>query len=219
MKIISFNTLHIKHEKQYNPNSQIFIDYPDDNVRLLKICEIILENIYTNTIICLQECSSKLLSFLVKRVPQSYNIFSAEIEVDEFMITISHRSLEVQYDYMPKYLYEKFAYGYLTISNDNFKIINCHLRPQFTVKNYDIFSEIKDVSTSKKCIVAGDFNENRNKLLKCLKTYSIPQFGITYKNKKDLDHIIFNFDAEFTPRVLDTYDVSDHCAICLDIIL
>ena len=45
MKIISFNTMYIDYEKEYNPDSKILKDYPDDKKRLLEICEIIRKNI------------------------------------------------------------------------------------------------------------------------------------------------------------------------------
>jgi hypothetical protein len=215
MKIISFNTLYINYEKKYNPNSQILLNYPDDTKRLLDICEIILINIKKDTIICLQECSGELLSFLNDKIDSSYTIFSQEIDEDVFIVTIAHTTFSFNYEHVPKSIYETIAHGYLVITNNNMKIINCHLIPKFAAKG-DMFSIIKDTSSEKKCIIAGDFNDKYKNIVKYLKGYSIPCFGSTYKTKKDYDHIIFNFDAECEIQKINTYSVSDHAAIIID---
>jgi hypothetical protein len=216
MKVISFNTLCINYEKKYNPNSQILIDYPDDNKRLLDICEIILKNIASDTIICLQECSEKLLFLLNDKIDKFYSIFSQEIDEGVFMVTITHLSLSFSQEDFPLSKYERFAHGFLVVSNNNMKIVNCHLLPRFVAKG-NVFSFIKDVSKDGKCIIAGDFNERYKNIVKNLPEYSVPYFGSTYKTNKGIDHIIFNFNADFTAEKLNTYKVSDHCAILVDL--
>ena len=215
MKVISFNTMYVKYEMKYNPTSKILSNYPDESKRLLSICEIILENIDINTIICLQECSSDLLYLLMQKL-SDYNIFSVEIDKDVFMVTISHTSLDFKQEHILKSNYDKIAHGYLILNNNNIKIINCHLIPRFAAKkDMDIFSIIKE-NCKEKCIIAGDFNEKRNNLLKYLPGFNIPYFGATYKNK-EIDHIILNFEAEVVANKINTYSVSDHEAIILDI--
>jgi endonuclease/exonuclease/phosphatase family metal-dependent hydrolase len=145
-----------------------------------------------------------------------YNIFSVEIDKDVFMTTILHSSLDFKQEYILKSNYDKIAHGYLILNNNNIKIINCHLIPRFAAKkDADIFSIIKE-NCKEKCIIAGDFNEKYKNLLKYLPEFNIPYFGPTYKNK-EIDHIIFNFEAEVVASKINTYSVSDHEAIILDI--
>lgn len=216
MRIVSFNTLYINYEKKYNPSSSIIINYPNDNDRLRDICKIILENINNDTVICLQECSRNLLIILNDKVDLlSYNIFSQEIDEDVFMITISPVNFYFKIENIPKNDYEKLAHGYLIIYNDNIKIINCHLIPKFAAKG-DIYPFINDTCVNKKCIVAGDFNEKYKNIIKYLRDYTVPYFGSTYKQNKDYDQIVFNFKSIFDIKKIDTYSVSDHCAISID---
>lgn len=217
MKIISFNTMYIDYEKKYNPNSKILKDYPDDKNRLLKICEIISKNTTNDTIICLQECSTLLLSMLKNKIDTQFTVFSLEIDTDIFLVTIAHNSLYLNDELLPKNIYEKFAHGFLIISNNDIRIINCHLKPKFVTKNNDSFLLIKNSSQTKKCIVAGDFNDKSNIFKNYLEGYTIPYFGPTYKNNKHIDYIIFNYGVKYEVKKLNTYSVSDHCAIFLEI--
>ena len=213
MKIISFNTLHISYEKKYNPNSQIILNYPNDNDRLLDIYKIISENINNDTVICLQECSIVLLNLLKNKI--TYDIFSQEIDDDVFMVTIAPSIFNFKIENIQKNKYENIAHGYLVMSNDNIRIINCHLIPKFAAKG-DIYSFINDTCADKKCIIAGDFNEKYKNIAKYLQEYTIPYFGPTYKKNKEYDQIIFNFKSIFDIKKIDTYSVSDHCAIMID---
>lgn len=216
MKILSFNTLYVNYEKKYNPESNILLNYPNDTDRLLDILKIILENINTDTVICLQECSYNLLNILKDNIDLIYyNIFSQEIDIDVFMITIAPVNYYFKMENMPKNKYEKIAHGYLVISNDNMRIINCHLIPKFAAKD-DIYSFINETCSDKKSIIAGDFNEKYKNIVKYLQEYSIPYFGPTYKKTKEFDQIIFNFKSIFDIKKIDTYSVSDHCAILID---
>ena len=216
MRIVSFNTLHVKYEKKYNPNSQILIDYPDDSKRMLKICDIILRNIDINTIMCLQECSNVLVNFLKEKLKDIYTLFADEIEEDVFMVTITSKYMGFQKEEIPDNKYEEIAYGYLVLKNQDLTVINVHLRPQFTVKNKNILTTIKNDVIGKKCIIAGDFNERSKNIINYLSTFMVPYFGITYKEKKGIDHIVYNFPVvNGISKVLDTYSVSDHCAISL----
>jgi len=217
MKIISFNTMYIDYEKEYNPDSKILKDYPDDKKRLLEICEIVSKNINHDTIICLQECSTLLLSMLKNKIDAEFTIFSVEIDTDIFLVTIAHVSLSFKDELLPKHLYKNVAHGYLIVSNNDIKIINCHLKPKFVTKNNDSFLVIKNSSQNKKCIVAGDFNDKSNIFKKYLEEYTIPYFGPTYKNKREIDYIIFNFKVKYEVKKLNTYPVSDHCAIFLEL--
>lgn len=216
MKIISFNTLYINYEKKYNPNSHIISNYPNDNDRLLYIYKFILKNIDIETIVCLQECSYELLNIFKNKIDLLfYDLFSQEIDQNVFMLTIAPVNFAFKIENIPKNKYENIAHGYLIITNDNVKIINCHLIPKFAAKG-DIYSFISGTCSDKKCIIAGDFNEKYKNIVKYLKEYSIPYFGPTYKKNKDFDNIIFNFKSIFDINKVDTYSVSDHCAIMVD---
>ena len=217
MKIISFNTMYINYEKKYNPNSQILLAYPDDGKRLLDICTIIVEYMSPDTIVCLQECSSKLIDFLMYKLDTSYAIFSQQIDEDVFMVTIAHKNLSFKIVKSLTDDYRLFAHGYLVISNDTIKIINCHLMPKFVAKK-NVFSIIKNSSPNDmKCIIAGDFNEKYKNITNQLQDYTIPFFGATYKKNKGIDHIVCNFQGEFHTQKIDTYSVSDHLSIILNI--
>lgn len=217
MKVISFNTMYIEYEKKYNPNSKFLLN-SDDNERLLEIFKIINKNLNIDTVICLQECDLQLLNMFKTLLSTNYSIFQDEIDNNIFMVTISHNSQDFKQEDMSKHIYKNTAHGYLIISNSVYRIINCHLIPKFAAKNQDRFAIIKEKSKNKKCIIAGDFNEKYNKLNNNFLNYSIPYFGPTYKFKKDLDHIIFNFKSKYIVKKLDTYSMSDHCMIYLDII-
>jgi len=213
--------MYIDYEKKYNPNSNILKAFPDDKKRLLEICEIVSKNINHDTIICLQECSTLLLSMLKNKIDSEFTIFSVEIDFDIFLVTITSNYLYFKHELLPKNLYENVAHGYLVISNNDIKVINCHLKPKFVTKNNDAFLVIKNSSQNKNCIVAGDFNDKSNIFKNYLEGYTIPYFGPTYKNNKHIDYIIFNFkdnsEVKYEVKKLNTYSVSDHCAIFLEI--
>jgi len=216
MKVVSFNTLYINYEKKYNPGSSIIINYPNDNDRLLDILKIIIENINTDTIVCLQECSHNLLNILKNGIDLiTYNLFSQEIDTDVFMVTIAPVNYSFKMENILKNKYEKIAHGYLVISNDNMRIINCHLIPKFAAKG-NIYSFINETCSDKKCILAGDFNEKYKNIIKYLQDYTVPYFGPTYKKTKEFDQIVFNFKSIFDIKKIDTYSVSDHSAILID---
>jgi endonuclease/exonuclease/phosphatase family metal-dependent hydrolase len=165
---------------------------------------------------CLQECSNVLVNFLKEKLKDIYTLFADEIEEDVFMVTITSKYMGFQKEEIPDNKYEEIAYGYLVLKNQDLTVINVHLRPQFTVKNKNILTTIKNDVIGKKCIIAGDFNERSKNIINYLSTFMVPYFGITYKEKKGIDHIVYNFPVvNGISKVLDTYSVSDHCAISL----
>ncbi len=214
MNVLSWNVLHRSHEKHYNPNSCILRAYSDDRARLDCIINVLSLHVSKETIVCLQECSGELLTLINSTFNASHDLLSQRIMSDEYLITLTPKFLKCRQDTRS---IPKGANGYLSVSNSLMRIINCHLRPQFTVKDRNILSIIGQEDMNIMTIVAGDFNENSNKVKKALiHKYRIPYFGPSYKKKKGLDHIIFNRMLRYKAGIVQTELLSDHDPVILE---
>jgi hypothetical protein len=232
MKILSWNTLHIMYEKKYNPDSKILITYKNETHRLTDIVKTIKNNLSDSgdeeTIICLQECSLDLVYLLKLNFCKTHDIFTLNINDDEYLITLTPHHMHFTDENFPITEYINMANGYLFVSNDNYRIINCHMFPQYYCQNYDALSVLKNLSHVKKLIIAGDFNEKYQRVSKALNNdYIVPYYGKTYKKKRNIDYIIFNkFNTSlqnnylqnyYKVRLVETEKMSDHDLIILDI--
>ncbi len=218
MKILSWNVLHQAHEREFNPNSRILRAYSDDAARLGCIVDVLKQHVTKETIISLQECSAELLAMLNSGFKSTHDLLSQKIGNDEYLITLTPRFLKCSHD-GPGTI-PTGANGYFSVSNGVIRIINCHLKPQFTVKNKNVLGVIGGESASKLTVVAGDFNEKSGKVKKALGTkFIIPHFGRSYKKQKGLDYIIFNRQLRFAAGLIPTELLSDHDPVSLEFLL
>jgi hypothetical protein len=217
MKILSWNILFLEHELKYNPKSQILNKYGFDILdinRSRDIVELILSFFRqdSNTIFCLQECSLKIMTELYKFLHNDKFFFYIRYR-NQYLITITPKNqnfIKENHNFNPK-----ISYGYLSIYNDNIKIINCHLRPAFAVKNLDVFKPILSMVRNKNTIIVGDYNEQRNNLVNRFShMFEIPFFGNTYKNKQ-IDNMMLNFRIPYQTKLIDSNLISDHKIISI----
>ena len=155
---------------------------------------------------------------IYKYFSQYYDLFrisSKQENVDQFLITISPKHYKFQQEEL--LVNYNTSYGYLSITNDEYRIINCHLRPQFAVEE-NVYKFIEDLDESKKLIILGDFNEKRCYLLNRFKNqYQIPFFGNTYK-KKQIDNVLMNFKQYYKCFTIKNNLISDHHMISMSFI-
>jgi endonuclease/exonuclease/phosphatase family metal-dependent hydrolase len=231
ISVFSWNVLYREHEERYNPTSTILTTFTKEDDRCNSIIKFILENTNENTVICLQECSNKIILLLETNF-KTHNLYSQNIikNTDEYIITLLPKNIhththththtythinKVEYNVTITYNLYPFR-AILILENDNIRIINCHLIP-FKYSKIDIvksFTQFNDKLT----IIAGDFNEEKKYVNRKLKhLYTIPSFGHTYKNKQ-IDYIIFNKDYIYDCFTLDNHNISDHKPILLEII-
>ena len=221
MRFVSWNVLHLANEIKYNSNSPILKKYnydKSDYTRTDDITRFLICNTDSDTIICLQECSEMLYKNIYKYFSQYYDLFrisSKQENVDQFLITISPKHYKFQQEEL--LVNYNTSYGYLSITNDEYRIINCHLRPQFAVEE-NVYKFIEDLDESKKLIILGDFNEKRCYLLNRFKNqYQIPFFGNTYK-KKQIDNVLMNFKQYYKCFTIKNNLISDHHMISMSFI-
>lgn len=215
MLVVSWNTLLRQHEEKYNPNSRILQKYSNEHIRLSEITKLIYNYVKNSpkSVICLQECSKKLIDMLEYQFTD-YFIARQKIGSNEYLVTIAPASFTVE-----KYASHASSHGYLIVSNDTHRIINCHLIPQkFSTVN--VMKHIKQFANmDNKCtIVAGDFNEKYQAVRKGLSDrYIVPKHGQTYK-KKQIDYIIVDnlYECELSTDRFRT-DLSDHHLISVQI--
>jgi len=211
---VSWNTLKLSFEKKFNPNSRILRAYSDDTARLGCIVEVLEQHVTKETIVALQECSAELLSMVNTKFTTTHDLLSQKIGPDEYLITLTPRFLKCVHDggRIPR-----GANGYFSVSNGMLRIINCHLKPQFTVKDENVLGLIAAEDMSKLTIVAGDFNETSTKVKKALAVkYKVPYFGPSYKKKKALDYIVFNRKMRYKAGLIPTELLSDHDPVVLE---
>ena len=104
----------------------------------------------------------------------------------------------------------KVARGYLVVSNNKMRIINCHLRPQQYVDS-NVFDILREEKRDKLVIIAGDFNATNEDVNKALNNiYKIPKYGLSYMKKDDIDHIIHNSTLKSTSYVINTDLLPNH---------
>jgi exonuclease III len=187
MYIASWNALIRAYEEKYNPESDILKLYPDESVRVKEQFDFILANA-TNSIVCLQECSGKLVSLLEEFfVNRKFTLFKECIseEFDEYLITIAPSTFRKE-----KSFPFDGAHGLLIVSNNQTRIINCHLKPQKLAK-VNILNYFKFYTSDKRLVICGDFNEKHQFVSKGLRSrFVVPKFGLTYR-KKQIDYIMF----------------------------
>lgn len=226
MKIVSWNTLNIIHEKKYNPTSKIIKAFSNnESKRLESIANLIFLNSDCNTIICLQECNESLIYYL-KLVfnPEKWNIFKLKNITTlalEYTVTICPK--HYNFTQVSPLVNRNIVNGIVIIRNENFQIVNCHLKPRFATKN-NIFDVLKNYwFQEQKTFLVGDFNETEyyiKKEISHCKQYGhllVPHFGPTYKNRKSIDHIILNFKTYIKTTKINPSLLSDHTMIILEI--
>jgi hypothetical protein len=214
--VISWNILLYAYEKKYYPNSKILNSYPDNNIRLREIISKIKYISNYQTIICLQECSEDILSLLRSAFCLTHDIFYQIVDEGEceYIITLVPKMLECVLEDLS---IPVVARGYLVVSNINIKIVNCHLYPQFKFKKVKVLNTLRNEPMKKITVFAGDFNERHNKVSAFLRDkYVTPYFGLSYKGKKDLDHIVVNRATRYTVNICDTGLLSDHNPIYME---
>lgn len=228
MKIISWNVLFREYEECFNPNSKILSHYSNDNERLLDIVYLLKNHVNSETIVCLQECNYSLFILLKNTFNISHEIFKINVneeeeneekeneEENEFLITLTPREMNFCIENICFNKYKRAFRSCFVLSNDNIRIINCHLKPQRYVKNLEVLSMFKLFSFDKRNIIAGDFNENYKTIFTKLKyKYTIPYFGHTYR-KKSIDNILFNFYSKYDNLLINTELMSDHHMLLLE---
>ena len=213
ISVISWNTLYRKYEELYNPTSQILKTYPDDSERISDIVSVIQHVLTTKTVVCLQECNNQLFHLLQTNI-NTHDIFKNTIRDDECLITMTPKNTFVQEENMV----HPSSNGYLTVSNDKYRIVNCHLIPQ-RYASVSVLDYIKNIGTEngKTTIIAGDFNEYRQKISQELQNkYTIPKYGKTYKNR-EIDYIIINKKNLIYETLIIETNLSDHRAIIFNL--
>jgi hypothetical protein len=206
MNILSWNVLFREYEETYNPNSSILKEWKNESEREDKIIKILKENSDDNSIILLQEVSQNLLEKIMNSF-QEKQIFSYNVRSNEFLVTITMKEI------FEKELIKQHdtANGYLSIVKNNLRIINTHLIPQRYCK-INIMDYLLKLPNESNLIICGDFNETYKNVCSFLeKRYIIPYFGSTYKNKKQIDYIIFdNKNIKHKIVKVLTNNISDH---------
>lgn len=210
--ILSWNVLYINYEKKYCPNSKILQKFDNkEGERLNHIIFVLLQQVGTNMIFCLQECSFELLRELNIFFSSNYNIFAYNVQEDEYLVTITPNDFKCIFSYK-----NESSNGYLIVENDKYIVVNCHLIPQ-RYSNINILKYLNSLKISSKPIfIAGDFNEKHNIVKRQLgNNYICPYYGKTYKNRS-IDHIIF--DKNYIDYKIDNIcqdNISDHNPIIL----
>lgn len=222
MHVVSWNLLFIEYEKKYCPDSKILREYPNDEVRLRKIVEQLTSITGSDTVICLQECNIFLLSLVIPCFIKTHDVFHETVnkEVGEYIITIVPKNMECVKESKNRLMLDSgLARGYLVVSSDKYRIVNCHLPPQFTVKNCSILDTIKtelEIHDDKLTIIAGDFNSHHKDVQRQFgDEYTTPYYGLSYKRSKSLDHIVVNRVVQYKTAIVNTDLLSDHYPISL----
>lgn len=208
-RIVSWNTLFRPYEEEYNPSSRILSSYPNEWKRTVELTRRIMKYVDCNTIICLQECSAELVKMLRESVKNA-NVFFERAGTAEYIVIIAPIGFSKE-----NWKKKKFFHGLLVVSNEKYRIFNCHLVPQ-RYSETDNMGYVNNFPRDKITIVAGDFNEHFKAVASKLKDrYTVPQFGKTYK-KKQIDHIVIDRDMiSSIRRVENMKDISDHNAIAM----
>jgi len=220
MRIISWNVLYRDYETKYNPTSKILTVSEEE--RVCKIIELLKPQVESTTVICLQEVSSKVMMALFHAFEATHTIFSHNIREDEHLVTVTPKEYKLCFATVEEQQRTEnhTSNGFLTVSNDRYIIVNCHLIPQRYAK-VNVLEHLLSFTTSRKgnktVFIAGDFNE-RQKIVKMTlgDHFTCPSYGRTYK-KKPIDHIIFTKNiVNYTAGHILQNLISDHHAIKLD---
>jgi hypothetical protein len=135
----------------------------------------------------MQECIIDFVNIVYEHFQDKYQIYTQLVDEEyaEYVVTITS-DLFIK-EVRP---ISKVARGYLVISNDKMRIINCHLRPQQYVDS-NVLDILREENRDKLVIIAGDFNETSVNVSKALNDiYKVPVYGLSYMKKDDIDHII-----------------------------
>ena len=207
--IISWNTLYREYEEKYNPSSEILKKFPSEIDRIFSVYEIIKNNLNPDSIVCLQECSKELAK-LLKNI-NSHNLFMEKVRDEEYLLILAPKK-----DFYTREIWEPHpsANAYQIVSNNTYRIVNCHLVPQ-KYSETNVLAHILHLPQTKITIVAGDFNETYGNVAKNLENrYIIPRYSITYKHKA-IDYIIVDENIKYEMGTINTFDISDHNMISL----
>ena len=214
MNIISWNTLYRDFEIKYEKDSEILKKYPQESKRILTQFLLIEKLIHSDkdNIICLQECSDELYQLLREKLGESYKYFTEKHEDGDMLVTIT----PLDYFRCDMPVYTGFRLSML-VSNNTYDVLNCHLKPQFMIKGHNVLSSFKKLRVHNKTIICGDFNESYNNVQYALnRYYTVNNYGNTYKDKKCLDYILYDFKiTEKTLYNLTQKNTSDHNIITL----
>jgi hypothetical protein len=215
MNVLSWNVLHREHEIRYQPRSKILKSFPDDTVRLKEIVVLLVDQSRHETIICLQEVCKELYDLVRATFSLTHDVFSQQISDIEFLVTVTPKFLECTDELKPV---PGVANGLHILSNSWLRIVNCHLKPQFVMRD-NVLSAIRNVQHPEKfTIVAGDFNETSKKIREAIgKDFRVPYYGLTYKGRKGIDHVLFNRNIRYKAGVVQTKTLSDHNPIILNL--
>ena len=216
VRIISWNVLYRKYEERYNPNSDILHKYPEEFLRIIQIIAFIYNQMSQDTIVCLQEVSTMLLNTLTSIFKNSHHIFDYQELREDFLVIIAPKNFYLDFCHS-----HKTSNGYISITDGNINVINCHLKPQrYVSKSTNVLEYIKNLRKSgRQTFIAGDFNEHYKIVKSKLDNdFVCPYYGKTYK-RKALDHIIFESRNETWYKVdkVECKFISDHNMIVLDI--
>lgn len=215
MNLVSWNVLHRTVEERYNPDSLILKKYENENDRISDILLHLSMCIDNKSIIALQECSDELLRQLV-RMFKNHKIFVKKRSDDEdFIVSIVPK----MYDCQVEEINLDIEGNYLIVSNNHFRIVNCHLHPYRLLKNKtQSMYNFNRLDKAKTNIILGDFNDRYNGLKRMLGCrFTIPFYGKTYK-QKGIDFIIFDKNFKYSSGMIKNDLISDHNLIKLKLI-
>lgn len=216
VRIISWNVLYRKYEENYNTNSLILRQYPDEFVRIIQIIALIHNHLLQDTIVCLQEVSNMLFESLTSVFKSSHHIFEYKDLRQDFLVIIAPKKF-----YLDFCKSHKTSNGYICITDGNINVITCHLKPQRCIsRSTNVLEYLKNLRKSdRQTFIAGDFNEHYKIVKSKLDNdFICPYYGKTYK-RKALDHIIFesSIESKYKVEKINNKLISDHDMIILDI--
>jgi hypothetical protein len=174
---MTWNLLHISHEEKYNPNSEVISKYPDENIRIKYLINMIRQLLVNkNKILCLQEVNGDLLSYIKKEFSMNYHIFFHKhkripekikykyVDPSEYLVTLIEKNISIVLGRLPIF-FENPGKAVFIIFLENIIIMNAHLpimtdkmspSKEFIDKVFDKF--IATHFNNNAVILCGDFN-------------------------------------------------------------
>lgn len=223
MKIVSWNILHIVHEKNYvGPESLVITEYNDESVRVGKIIAYI-KNIYDKNdriVINLQEVPGDVFDVLktiispehftyhtYQRIPliKNKNKMNPYFNMNESLVTIIKGTKIVSTSVTE---FESGKAALINKLNNKLSIYNVHMPFKFVDK----------VKITNRAIICGDFNCDMNEAETIFPGFSCfvnhNNTFITRRNNlisiAKYDHIMTNFNPRHSDLLVDKIDLSDH---------
>lgn len=207
----SWNVLYREYEQKYNPKSHILDIYTDETARIQSQTQLVISLLDNSSVFCLQECSWGLIKELRKRLPSYYTVFYRKTDSQDYVVTVSPSFFKNKY-----IVYGSWCKGMVVIENNKYCIINCHLTPQ-RYSQYNVMKELQNITTDKKRIICGDFNERYNRVFNFHKnTFLVSKFNRTYK-KKQLDYIMIEYPVKIISKKICKNNTSDHALISIQV--